>query len=157
MTCSTSDVAVCCSNASVRSVLSKVGGALAQFVEQPRVLDGDDGLGGEVLDQLDLLIGKGANFLVEDCDGADQFVVLEHRGRDEASCPAKVNEPDEISVALLIRCILKAVRNVQQLFCGDHASKHPTGADRRFASPEFDKGWRRIMTCGDVECGIFIP
>ena len=38
MTLRTSDVAVCCSNDS------------AQFVEQPRVLDGDDGLRGEVLD-----------------------------------------------------------------------------------------------------------
>jgi hypothetical protein len=32
---------------------------LPQFVEQPRVLDGYDSLGCEVLDQLDLLLGKG--------------------------------------------------------------------------------------------------
>ena len=37
MTCSTSEVAVCCSS------------DFAQLVEQARVLDGDDGLGGEVL------------------------------------------------------------------------------------------------------------
>ena len=49
MTLSTSDVAVCCSSDS------------PQFVEQPRVLDGDDGLGGEVLDQLDLLFGEWVN------------------------------------------------------------------------------------------------
>ena len=30
--------------------LRKIACALPQFVEQPRVLDGDDGLGGEVLD-----------------------------------------------------------------------------------------------------------
>ena len=58
MTWSTSEVAVCCSSASVRSV-----GALTQFVEQPRVLDGDDGLGSEVLDQRDLLISERTNFL----------------------------------------------------------------------------------------------
>ena len=29
--------------------LGQIVGALAQLVEQPRVLDGDDGLGGEVL------------------------------------------------------------------------------------------------------------
>ena len=39
---------------------------LPQFVEQPRVLDGDDGLGGEVRDQRDLLVGEGANFLAVD-------------------------------------------------------------------------------------------
>ena len=44
MTCSTSDVAVCCSSDLVRSSV-----ALAQFVEQPRVLNGDDGLVGEIL------------------------------------------------------------------------------------------------------------
>ena len=58
ITRSTSDVAVCCS-----SNFGEVGGALAQFVEQPRVLDGDDGLGGEILYQFDLLVSKGTNFL----------------------------------------------------------------------------------------------
>ena len=43
MTCSTSEVAVCCSSASLDRR------ALAQLVEQAGVLDGDDGLGGEVL------------------------------------------------------------------------------------------------------------
>ena len=48
----------------------------AQFVEQPRVLDGDDGLGGEILHQLNLLVGERADFLAVDGDGADQFVLL---------------------------------------------------------------------------------
>ena len=59
--------------------LAEVVGALAQFVEQPRVLDGDDGLGGEVRDQLDLLVGEGTDFLAIDSDDADQFVLLQHR------------------------------------------------------------------------------
>ena len=42
MTRSTSDVAVCCCSDSQRS-----SRALAQLVQQPRVLDGDDGLVGE--------------------------------------------------------------------------------------------------------------
>ena len=62
MTWSTSDVAVCCSSASVSSTVRSVA-AVAQFVEQSRVLDGDNGLGGEVLDQFDLLLGEGTNFL----------------------------------------------------------------------------------------------
>jgi hypothetical protein len=65
-------------------------------------------------------------------------------------------KPDEISIPLLIRRILKAVRNVQQLFRSDHASKHPAGTDRWLALPEFDKGWRRIVGCYDVECSILI-
>ena len=44
MTCKTSDVAVCCSNA------RRGQPCVPQFVEQPRILDGDDRLGGEILD-----------------------------------------------------------------------------------------------------------
>ena len=33
----------------------------AQLAKQPRVLDGDDGLSGEVLDQLDLLVRERLN------------------------------------------------------------------------------------------------
>ena len=49
---------------------------LTQFAEQPRILDGDDGLSGEVCDQLDLLVGKGTNFLAGQGEHTDQFVLL---------------------------------------------------------------------------------
>ena len=57
----------------------------AQLVEQPRVLDGDDGLGGEVLHQFDLLVGEWPNLLAIDGDGADQFVVLRASARQALS------------------------------------------------------------------------
>ena len=57
MTCSTSEVAVCCSSASDRSRCAP------QLVEQARVLDRDDGLVGEVLDQLDLLVSERPDLL----------------------------------------------------------------------------------------------
>ena len=56
MTLSTSAVAVCCCR------------RFAQLVEQPHVLDGDDGLIGEILDQLDLLVGERSNLLAVDDD-----------------------------------------------------------------------------------------
>ena len=71
--------------------LGEVVGALAQFVEQPRVLDGDDGLRGEVLDQLDLLVGERPHLLAVDRDGADQPVVLEHRHTDEGAPAGKLH------------------------------------------------------------------
>ena len=40
----------------------------AQLVEQPGVLDGDDGLAGEILDQLDLLVGERPHLLAIDDD-----------------------------------------------------------------------------------------
>ena len=73
--------------------LEHVGGGglllqrFAQLVEQPGVLDRDDGLRGEILDQLDLLVGERPDLLAIDDDRADQLVVLEHRHRDERTRP----------------------------------------------------------------------
>ena len=52
--------------------------AISQFVEQPRVLDGDDGLGGEILYQDDLLFGEWTNLLPKNGNHADRFVILDH-------------------------------------------------------------------------------
>ena len=54
--------------------LGEIVGALAQLLEQPRILDGDDGLAGEVRDQLDLLVGERPHLLAIDGDRADQLV-----------------------------------------------------------------------------------
>ena len=67
----------------------------AQFVEQPRVLDGDDGLGGEVLDQLDLLVGERTNLLAVDGDRADQLVLLEHRHGENGPHAAEFDGSDD--------------------------------------------------------------
>src|SRR5262249_41289867 len=52
---------------------------LRQVVEQARVLDGDDGLCGEILDQIYLLIVEGSDLLPIDSDSTNQVVLLEHR------------------------------------------------------------------------------
>src|SRR6516162_6259708 len=56
--------------------ITQIGGALAQLVEQPHVLDGDDGLGGKVADQFNLLVGEGADLLAINGDRTDQLVFL---------------------------------------------------------------------------------
>ena len=48
------------------------------LVEQARVLDGDDGLGGEARNQLDLLVGERADLLAKEVEGADQLALLQH-------------------------------------------------------------------------------
>src|SRR5215472_15784369 len=53
----------------------ELGRALAQFVEQPRVLDGDDRLSGEVLHQRDLFISKWAHLLTTDANTADSLLI----------------------------------------------------------------------------------
>src|SRR5216683_7672694 len=62
--------------------LEDVGGGglllerFAQLVQQPRIFDSDDGLGGEVLDELDLLVGEWQNFLSVYGESADHLLVL---------------------------------------------------------------------------------
>ena len=54
----------------------------AQLVEQAGVLNRNDGLGGEIRDKLDLLIGEGANLLAKDADYSNELVISEHRHDD---------------------------------------------------------------------------
>src|SRR5258706_13935227 len=47
---------------------------LAQLVEQPRVLDGDDGLFREIADKLDLLVTERLHVRPENADSPEQLV-----------------------------------------------------------------------------------
>ena len=46
----------------MRQCLSEIARSLTQFVEQPRILDGDDSLGSEGLKQRNLLVRKRLRF-----------------------------------------------------------------------------------------------
>jgi superfamily II DNA or RNA helicase len=61
----------------VSGALAKVVSALSKFIEQPRVLDGNDSLSGEVLDEFDLLSVKGADFPARQEERADHFALVE--------------------------------------------------------------------------------
>ena len=50
-----------------------------QFVEQPRVLDGDYGLRSEIRDECDLLFVEWPNLCSIDRDDTDDRIRLEHR------------------------------------------------------------------------------
>src|SRR5215831_16684882 len=60
--------------------------ALAQLVEQTRVLNGDDGLGGEILDQVDLLVGERPYFLTVNGDHTDRLIILEQGDAQDRPC-----------------------------------------------------------------------
>src|SRR5262249_7969285 len=78
--------------------LEHVGGSglllqrFAQLVEQSGVLDGDDRLGGEILDQLDLLVGEGADLLAVDADSPDQLLILQHRDAENGPSAREVDK-----------------------------------------------------------------
>src|SRR5262245_41653632 len=47
--------------------------AFTQLIEQSGILDGDDGLIGEALDQIDLPVGERPDLLAKEVEGADQL------------------------------------------------------------------------------------
>ena len=104
MTLSTSDVAVCCCS------------EFAQFVEQPRVLDGDNSLGGEVLHQRDLFVGEGPNFLAGKMNDADKFVVLQHRNDQKRARARQVRQMRRCSVAFSIGRVCAEIGDVNSCF-----------------------------------------
>src|ERR1700736_5162689 len=71
--------------------LEHVGGGglllqrFAQLTEQPRIFNGDNGLGRKALEQFDLLVGKGPNVLTVDGEDANQLIVLEHRDIEKSA------------------------------------------------------------------------
>src|SRR6202047_767213 len=64
---------------------------LAQFAEQARILDGNDGLRGKVLQECDLPVGERLNLLAEDCYGPDQLIIFEHRDRQHRPIAGEVD------------------------------------------------------------------
>ena len=111
MTPRISAVVVCCSKR-----LGQIAGALAQLAEQPRVLDGDDGLGGEVLQQFDLLAGERPHLLPVDAEHADQLAILEHRNVDQRAGAAAFRDDDGRLLARKIGFVQPQIGNLQSLF-----------------------------------------
>src|SRR5262245_38263052 len=78
----------------------------AQLIEQASVLDGDDGLGGKVRHQLDLLVGEGANLLAKDHHNSNQFILLEHRYGERSPYASEFDSVDyrRITFNIKLRC-----------------------------------------------------
>src|SRR5262249_18672487 len=87
----------------------------AELVEQPRILDGNDGLVGEILNQVDLLVGERADLLAVDSDRAHQRVVLDHWYHEEWPDAAEFNARNCQWVAVKIALICTIVGNMDCL------------------------------------------
>ena len=85
-------------------------------MEQTRILDGDHGLGGEILDQLNLLLGERADLLAVDDDHADQLILLEHRDEQKRAGAGKFGDG-------FVWVFRSNVGNGDDLFCADNSIK----------------------------------
>src|SRR5215467_7845471 len=128
--------------------------AFAQLVEQARVLDGDDRLRGEIADKLNLLIGKGADFLAIDVDRTDQLVFFEHRDVDKSPGASQFEETGAHGIALVDRLGLD-IGNLSRLFRRHHASERGPryGTQEQVFSSLLDIRRWRIMV-GDKAEGL---
>src|SRR5581483_4393206 len=77
----------------------------------------DDGLGGEVLKQLNLFFGKRPHLLAVDDVGADELVVLEHRDCDNGTRAAIFGGWHRYRVQL-------RVKNLGDDLLAKHAAEH---------------------------------
>ena len=132
----------------------EIGRTLAQFVEQPRVLDGDHRLGGEVMDKLDLLVGKRANLLAVQAERADQFVLLQHR--NSQSCPNAAKFDGRNSHLIAAIEIAGSGRRIDHLNRGpfrDHAIGELRATHRRTPA-SLGEGGRRVVRGNEVQRAV---
>ena len=95
----------------------KIGGALAQLVEQPRILHRDHRLRGEILHQRDLLVGERPDFRARGGDHAEQHIVLAQRYKKTRTHAGKLERrPDHRMVDL------RQVGKVNEAGAGDQRS-----------------------------------
>ncbi len=130
----------------------QIVGALAQLVEQPRVLDRDDRLGGEVLQQLDLLVGERPHLLFVNVDRPDQLAILQHRYLGERSAARQLDRGNAQRIAVAIGLALSDVLDLHELL-GLQQLAEPgvrPGPDR-LAEQEFAVGLRSAVNRDGAE------
>src|SRR5262249_42437084 len=119
------------------------------FVEQPRVFDGDDGLGGEVLQQFCLLLSERSHLLAIDDNCSNQVVFLEHRHGKYCPGTGELSEQHsgiaEWSVEIMR--LVHDVCNLNRLFCCHHTSERRLGwgADQWIATSLLNECLRCTM------------
>src|SRR5262249_29754355 len=108
-------------------------------VEQPRILNRDDDLGGKILHEGDLLISERPHFLAIDDESPDDLVFLEHRHCNIRSSAAQLGRNGR---SLLHRIVF----DVDYLFCLDGTIESAAWCWRKWAPlpHKFSKRWRQI-------------
>src|SRR5262249_31737265 len=93
-----------------------------QLIKQPSVLNCDDRLGGEILHQVDLLIGERQYFLAIDIDRSDQFIFLEHWDENDRTSAAEIGDRNNSRIAFEVWLPFAKVFNMYDLPCPDGLS-----------------------------------
>src|SRR5262245_65255859 len=86
--------------------------ARLHLLEQPRVLYGDDGLVGEGLHQLDLLIGEWSYLLTVDGQSANEAILFQQGYEEGGPCTTLLDGTDDKRIAGQIAGVLAKIRRV---------------------------------------------
>src|SRR5262249_37379265 len=130
--------------------------ALAELAEQPGVFDSNDGLVGETLDQLDLLVREWTDLMSVDGDGPDEVSLLEHRHAKQSSCARAFNDQHS-RMPIKVGLFRPDVTNVHYLF----SLSYPAEGDARiienkgFPPQQFDKSGRCTVRRNGAKGGPF--
>ena len=126
----------------------------AQFVQQTRILDGDDGLGGEVSEQLNLLVGERVNFSSVDANAAYRHVVLQHWSGHQGTEADLVRSEYQHRIAFAIAPFLADIEDMDDLSSSHCASRGGVRSRPAHALHEFRKGRRYSKRSADVNQAI---
>ena len=99
-----------------------------------------------MFDQLDLLVGEGANLLAKNDDGADQLAFLEHRHGEDSPIAGKVGGTEKW-MALNVRPCRLDVGDVDHLLRNGNTSKGCVRrrSEQRVAHACLDIGGRGVV------------
>src|SRR5262249_6477479 len=95
--------------------LAELSRAIAQVVQQPGVLDRDDGLAREVLHQRDLLVREWPNLPAINGNQADDLVLLEHRYDEQCPDPGEFDAGNRQRVAVDVDLLRTQVSDMDRL------------------------------------------
>src|SRR5262249_18949903 len=127
--------------------------ALAQLVQQPGILDGDDGLFREIVNKLDLFVAERPHLLAVDGDRADQLILLEHRYDENGASAGRLGQGNRRWLAFDVGLLQSEVDDVLQLLGRDNAAERIVGAkaDYRLAPPQRVPFQRRAVHRDDAK------
>ena len=133
----------------------KVVGALAQFVEKARILNGNNGLGSEIPHQRNLLVGEGPDFLSINAERSDQLVFLEQGHLQERPSTPEFRDGDHPRITVNVGLMLQDIRNLDRLLCYRNLTQRDfwVGAEWIFLKERTPRG--RQVPLSDSAISIF--
>ena len=111
---------------------------------------------GEILHQLDLLVGEGTNLLPIDGDDSNQFVVLEHRHCDTSPNTTELDGLDNRRMTIGISPSCCEIGEVGCLLRSKRLAKGALRMRLERFTPECRNRQRHIVARDDTECASFM-